>query len=73
MPIEALPAAGEGFLAAVSGAWEKNGLSVEAEDEEEVMIRRVSSGSYRARALINLPDQMAYLEGSGPCVDNPRT
>lgn len=62
----------DSFILAVERAWESKGLDVQKSEEEGLVTRRISKGPYRARALVNFADQMAYIDSSGPCVEGPQ-
>lgn len=62
-----LPNGGPAFIAAAQKAWEEAGFEVSEDDEEGILSRRVSSGSYGARAMVNMANEEALIGGSGPC------
>jgi hypothetical protein len=61
------------LLTAVEQHWKSQGFETRVDETELVKIRFSGKEGYPLSVVINYSAETAWVEGSGPCVDNPET
>ncbi|HEX2150324.1 MAG TPA: hypothetical protein VHI31_09165 [Actinomycetota bacterium] len=61
------------LLTAVERHWISEGLETRVDETDLVKIRYSGKEGYPLSVVINYSAETAWVEGSGPCVDNPDT
>jgi hypothetical protein len=73
IPFSALQADPSSFMSAVEQFWKSEDLTLEADDSDDVLVRYAGKDGFNLRVLINFSSELAIVEGSGPCVDDPNS